>query len=746
MSRYLFALGQVVVRRRSWVLVIWVALLAAVITFALGAGGKTNDNFTVPGTESQDAVSVLQQRMPAYSGAQMQVVFATPGAKKVTDGQVTDRIEQVMSDLKRLPQVSTVVDPFQAQAVSPDQHVALGSVQFSVSAGDVDETTLDAVTRVAETVRHDGIEVEFAGAVYPGSAAEIPHSPEGLGIAAAFVVLLITFGAVVAAGLPIITALVGVGIGLTGILGVAAFVDVPSAATSLALMLGLSCGIDYALFILSRHRHHVVLGMTAAESIPLAIGTAGSSVVFAAVTVIIALCGLTVAGIPFLTVMGLTAAGAVLVAMLVALTLLPALLAYAGGSVATFIKPPLQPGKPEEVARIASYEPERTCGHAWGRFVTRFRIPLLVLGVAVLGVLAIPTLRMDLGLPNGASQPESSTAHKASELVSGSFGDGFNGPLLVVADLSDATTSDAAHTLMTRIQQEPNVAAVEPAASANKLVLIQVVPKTGPADSATTDLVNRLRDDRADIESDTGARYLVGGTTAANIDTSERLGAALPVFLVVVVGLALALLTIAFRTVLVPVSSVAGFILSVFAALGVQVAVFQWGWSGSLFDVTKAQTLSFLPIITLAIIFGLSSDYQIFVVSRIKEEYTRTGDAVRSVQNGVAHSARVVTAAALIMFAVFVAFTTVDNPIVKPLAFTLAVGVLLDAFVVRLTLVPAVMALVGDRMWYHPHWFGRYVPDLDIEGAEIEREHIVDIEPVAGQTVSSHRAEGGREM
>ncbi|MBF6180049.1 MMPL family transporter [Nocardia otitidiscaviarum] len=721
MSRFLFALGQFVARRRWWMLLLWIVLLVATAAFGMGAGGKVNDNFTVPGTESQDAVTLLKDRLPAYSGAQMQVVFATPGMAKVTDQPVVVRIQDVMSELKDLPQVADVVDPFESQAVAPDQRVALGNVLFAVSAGEVEESTLDAVERIADPAREAGLRVEFAGGVYPGFSAEIPHTPEVLGIIAAFVVLLITFGAVVAAGLPIVTALVGVGIGLAGILGVAAFVDVPSAATSLALMLGLSCGIDYALFILSRHRHHIVLGMTTAESIPLAVGTAGSSVVFAAVTVIIALCGLTVAGIPFLTVMGLTAAGAVLVAMLVALTLLPALLAFAGGLVAKFVTPPLQPGKPAEVARIATYEPERTFGHTWGRFVTRFRVPLLVAGIAVLAVLAIPAARMDLGLPSGATESETSTARKAYDLVSESFGAGFNGPLLVVADLSQATSADAAQTLTGRLQQDPDVAVVRPAAAGNGLVLLQVIPATGPADDATKDLVNRLREDREEIRSGTGATYLVGGATAANIDTSQRLGEALPVFLAVVVGLALVLLTIAFRTVLVPLSSIVGFILSVFASLGVQVAAFQWGWGAGIFDITKGQTLSFLPIIALAIIFGLSSDYQIFVVSRIKEEYTRTGDAIASVENGIAHSARVVTAAALIMFAVFVAFTTVDSPIVRPLALTLAIGVLLDAFIVRLTLVPAAAALIGARMWYHPRWFARYVPDLDIEGAELER-------------------------
>ncbi|WP_330256941.1 MMPL family transporter [Nocardia sp. NBC_00565] len=721
MSRYLFLLGRLVVRRRWWVLVLWVFLLVGGIIVAVGAAGKTSDNFTIPGTESQDAVALLQQRMPAFSGAQMQVTFATPGMAKVTDAQPSAEITRAMAGFKELPQVAAVVDPLESKTISPDQRVALGSVQFSESAGKVSEETLGEVDRIAAPARDAGLQVEFSGGVYPGFTTEMPETPEIIGIIVAFLILMITFGAVVAAGLPVGTALIGVGIGVTGILGIAAFVDVPAAALSLALMLGLSCGIDYALFILSRHRHNIVLGMSVAESIPLAVGTAGSSVVFAAVTVIIALCGLSVAGIPFLTVMGLTAAGAVLAAMLVALTLLPALLSLAGGSVAKFISPPLHPDRPEEVARIAAYEPERTMGHAWGRFVTRFRVPLLVAGVAVLVTLAIPVTRIHLGLPSGASQPQSSTAHKAYDLIDRSFGPGFNGPLLVAADMSRATDPNAAQALIARLQQEPNVAVVQPAGTGDGLLLIQVVPKTGPDDSATADLVTRLRDDRTAIEAGTGANYLVGGTTAANIDTSSRLAGALPIFLTVVVGLALILLTIAFRTVLVPLSSIVGFILSVFAALGAQVAVFQWGWGASFLGVTTGQTLSFLPIIILAIIFGLSSDYQIFVVSRIKEEYSRSSEAIASVQNGVAHSARVVTAAALIMFGVFVAFVTVDNPVTKPLAFTLAVGVILDAFVVRLTLVPAVMALIGDRMWYHPRWFARIVPDLDIEGTELER-------------------------
>ncbi|ATL69269.1 MMPL family transporter [Nocardia terpenica] len=722
MSRYLYALGRFVSRRRRWVLAVWLLLVAGAIAFGIGSGGKTNDNFAVPGTESQDAVALLQDRLPVFSGAQMQVVFAAKDAAKVTDPRPSAAIEKAMANLRDVPQVTTAVDPLQAKAVSPDGHVALGAVQFSASAGEVKPSTLDDARRAVQPAGDAGLEVEYSGAVYPGSSISIPSTPEIFGVVAAFVILLITFGAVVAAGLPIVTALIGVAIGVTGITGIAAFTDVPSTATSLGLMLGLSCGIDFALFILSRHRNNLMLGLEPEESIALAVGTVGSSVVFAAITVIIALCGLSIVGISFLTVMGLTAAGVVLVAMLVALTLLPGLLGFAGRTVTRFIADPLRPGHPEKIARIAALQPEHTRGHAWGRFITRFRIPVLAIGIALLAVMAIPVSRMDLGLPSGGSLPTSNTARKGYDLISDSFGPGFNGPLLAVVDVSHATDPNAVPTLAAGLQAEPDVAMVLPTISENGVALLQVVPKTGPNDPRTTDLVHRIRDDRTRIQANTGATFLIGGTTAANIDTSKRLGDALPLFLVVVIGLAMILLTIAFRTALVPITSIIGFVGSVFAALGAQVAVFQWGWGADQLGVVPGETLSFLPIIVLAIIFGLSSDYQIFVVSRIKEEHTKTGDTRTSVEHGVAQSARVVTAAALIMFAVFAAFITVDNPIIKPLAFTLAIGVLLDTFLVRLTLIPAIMAIVGNRIWYHPRWFARHVPDLDVEGATLEQE------------------------
>lgn len=723
MSRFLFSLGALSFRRRWLVLGTWLAVLAGVALAFVGFRGEPSDNFTIPGTESQRAVEQLQQNLPDFAGAQTQVTFAAPEGRVVTDPALAPRIDQAVAAANAIPDIAAAAGPTQTRQIAPDGRVGLGTVQWTAPIGEVSDSALSELDAAMQPARDAGLQVEYSGAVFPGYKVAVPHLPEIIGISVAFVILLITFGAIVAAGLPILTAGIGVGIGALGIFVVAAFVDMPTASLSLALMLGLSCGIDYALFVLNRYRNNLLLLMPRQEAAGLAVGTAGGAVVFAALTVIIALCGLAVVGIPFLTYMGVAAAVAVLIAMLISLTLLPALLGFVGGKVAKFIEPPLQPGRPKEVAQVAAYTPQRTMGAAWARFVVRFRKPLLIGGSAALLIIGLPALGMHLGLPSGSSQPESNTSRQAYDLTAEHLGPGFNGPLLVVADLSGATNPEAAQIIASNISREDGVVAAAPAGGDTRTAVIQVIPETGPNDTATADLVQRIRADRDTIQADTGATFLVGGNTASNIDTSDKLATALPIFLVVVVGLAFILLTIAFRAALVPITSIVGFLLSVFAALGAQVAIFQWGWGASLLGVTPGETISFLPIIALAIIFGLSSDYEVFVVSRIKEELANTGDATAAVRNGVGLSARVVTAAALIMFGVFIAFLAGSDPIIKSVGLTLAVGVFLDAFVVRLTLIPAVMAMLGDRMWKHSTWFDRYVPDLDIEGTALEAKH-----------------------
>jgi RND superfamily putative drug exporter len=719
MSTYLYRLAHLAFRRRRLVLALWLAAAVVAIAVAQASGGKTNDDFTIPGTEAQNASDVLSAELPAFSGGQSTIVFAARGAAKITDPASRAVITTALARVRSVPQVSSVVTPYENGLISQSGRIALSQVQWSAKAADVTDGNLDAVKDAMKPVQAAGIQVEYNGSVYPGWRTVVSEAPELIGLIVAFIILMITFGALAAAGMPILSAVIGVVTTLMGITAVASVLTIASASTTVALMLGLSCGIDYGLFILSRHRTNLLNGMTPEESVPLATGTAGSAVVFAAFTVIIALCGLTVVGIPFLTVMGLAAAASVSVALLIALTLLPAVLGFAGQKVARFTRLPGLGAHAERVARRSAADPDSTAGAGWARFVVRNRVLVLIGGVALLVVLAIPALSITLGLPSGASKPTSDTQRKAYDLTTEGFGAGFNGALLVV--VQDVTSPADTRQVAAALAKVPDVVKVTPLAARNGVSLIRVIPGSGPNASATTDLVHTLRDDRSAIEGSTGTHILVGGTTASNIDVSAKLSGALPEFLIVVVGLAFVLLTFAFRTIVVPVKSIVGFLLSMAAALGAQVAIFQWGWGRHIFGITPTETISFLPIIMLAIIFGLSSDYEVFVVSRIKEEYTKHGDARRSVRRGTGLSARVVTAAALIMFSIFVAFMFTDDPTIKAIGFSFAAGVLLDAFVVRLTLVPAVMAIIGAKVWYHPRWFARYVPDPDIEGQRLER-------------------------
>ncbi|MGW0659596.1 MMPL family transporter [Streptodolium elevatio] len=717
MSTYLFRLGRWAFRRRRWVLAFWLVVLVAAIVTATASGGQTNDEFTIPGTESQQTTDLLEQKLPALAGAQTQIVFAAPGGGSITEPAYQSAIQSALTQAKSVPQVVSVSDA--SQSVAPDGRVAQSFVQYSEDPAGVKDSSIDDLVKAMQPVRDAGVQVEYTGSVYPGWRIEVSETPELVGIAVALVILLVTFGALVAAGMPIATAVIGVVISLMGVTAVAAVVDVASASTTVAIMLGLSCGIDYGLFILYRHRNQLLRGTPTEDSVALALGTSGSSVVFAALTVVIALCGLAVVGIPFLTVMGLCAAAAVTIALLVALTLLPALAGFAGPTLIRFVSTRLRPGHHETVAKTAATEPARTFGAKWARFVVRFRIPVLFAGVALLVVLAIPALDIQLGLPTSGSQPTSTTERKAYDLVEDNFGPGFNGPLLVVAD--GAVSQDSVQQLAVALDQQPGVASAAPLAVNDQVAVVRVIPTTAPNDEETADLVHRIRDNRATVEAAAGGvPVTVGGTTASNVDVSQKLADALPVFLAVVVGLAFVLLTLAFRTILVPIKSILGFLLSVAAAFGAQVALFQWGWGEHIFGITPTETISFLPIIMLAIIFGLSSDYEVFVVSRIKEDHSETGDARGAVERGTAQSARVVTAAALIMFSIFVAFMFTDDPTIKALGFSFAAGVFLDAFVVRLTLVPAVMAIVRGKLWYHPQWFAKYVPDPDIEGKHLE--------------------------
>ncbi len=424
-------------------------------------------------------------------------------------------------------------------------------------------------------------------------------------------------------------------------------------------MLALACGIDYALFIVHRHRTQLEDGMAPEESVSRAVGTAGSSVVFAALSVVVALCGLALTGIPFLEVMGFTGAGAVLLALLISLTLLPAMLGFAGGKVLASRRP--RPRRGRRHARPGAAVP---AGQRWAALVVRRRTPLAIAVIALLALVALPALRLSLGLPASADLPTSSS-QAATTLITGNFGAGFNGPLLVVADVNAQNASSAVSQIDAALAPEPGVLTTSTLSAKAPLAVVEVIPRSGPNAAATATLVSDIRGLAPGIQQRTGASVLVGGSTASAIDTSNQISSDLPILLAVIIGFALVLLTFALRTPLVPLESVLGYLLSVFAALGAEVAVFQWGWAKQLLGVTPGVTLSFLPVIVLTIIFGLSNDYEVFVVSRIKEQFDRSRDARGSIRTGLAHSSRVVTAAGLIMALVFVAFTITNDPTVK---------------------------------------------------------------------------------
>jgi RND superfamily putative drug exporter len=521
----------------------------------------------------------------------------------------------------------------------------------------------------------------------------------------------------VAAGLPLLMAILGIGIGISLITAATGFVDMSAESSILALMLGLAVAIDYSLFIVSRHRVELANGKSLEEAIGTAVGTAGNAVVFAGTTVIIALAGLSVVGIPFLTTMAFAAAVTVFFAILIAISLLPAVLGFAGRRVLSRTV--------RKAGPAAAPTTSATMSVRWGRFVTGN--PLLVLLVAIvgLGVISIPAFQMDLGIPGDEVAPEDSTNRKAYDLIAENFGPGFNGPLLVVLDIPDGVDGEAAAgAVQAGLQAMDGIAFVAPPTvvpNAN-LGIISVTPTTAPSSVATTDLVHEIRDAADQLRDQTGVAIGVTGLTAFLIDVSARLGEALTPYLIVVVGLAIVLLLLVFRSVVVPLKATLGFLLTIGATFGAVVAVFQWGWLAGLFGVEQiGPILSFLPIFMIGVVFGLAMDYEFFLVTRMREEYVHGAEPKEAVVRGLGFSGKIVTAAAIIMISVFLGFVTDDNAIVKSIGFALAIGVLVDAFVVRLTIVPAVLALLGRAAWWLPRWFGAILPNVDVEGDRLRR-------------------------
>ncbi|HEY9425498.1 MAG TPA: MMPL family transporter, partial [Microterricola sp.] len=740
MATFLYRIGRFAYRRAWQVIGAWVLVLAAILGGGIALGGQFEESFSIPGTESQDTIDTLNAVFPQASGAAVETVFEVPDGASVEDAPYKDAIEQTITAIEDIDGVAAAISPFSeyaANAISDDEETAIARVQLEGASTDVTQETIDALTATGEIGRDAGMTVAFGGQVFQDTTFGLTIV-EVFGVLFAGVVLIITFGSLLAAGMPLLMALVGVGVAIGGILVAAAFGSVSSTAPMLAVMLGLAVGIDYSLFILSRHRQQLARGVDPEESAATAVATAGGAVVFAGITVIIALLGLLIVGIPFLSTMGIATAFAVLIAVLIAVTLLPAVLGLIKGKMSP------KPGSRADRRALADDDAKPTMGRRWVNTVLKAPIVAVVLVVGVLGTLAIPALSLDLNLPTGAAEPAGSTQREAYDMIADGFGPGYNGPLVVVVDITQTTDIvDDLDTIRAELEQLDDVAYVSqglPNPSVDTAIM-QVIPESAPDDPETKTLVQNIRDLAPEIEAELGTPIKVTGQTAVTIDISNRLSDALVPFALIVVGLSIILLMMVFRSIFVPIKAAIGFLLSVFAAIGATVAVFQWGWFSELLHIEQAgPILSFLPILLMAVLFGLAMDYEVFLVSGMREEFVKTGNARSSIVHGFQHSARVVTAAALIMFFVFFSFVPEGAGPIKGIAFALAIGVFFDAFLVRMTLVPAAMALAGKAAWYLPKWLARLLPNVDVEGEGL-RAHLDDL-AWARQQKSALTAEG----
>lgn len=666
------------------------------------------------------------------------------GEDELAEGEATleesaAEIEAGEEEFAAGARLAEITDGF--RVVNAEGTVALSQISVADAEGFIPPETTEAIQQIGSDLESEGIAVDFSKEI-TDDLSSLLGPGEVVGLAVAAVVLLVMLGTLVAAGLPILMALVGVGVGLTGALALSQWFDMQSITPVLALMLGLAVGIDYSLFLINRHRQQLRRGMDVRSSIALAVGTSGNAVTFAGLTVIIALAALTLTGIPFLGVMGLVAAATVAISVLVAITLTPAMLALIGQRVL-----PRRAREGHARHRESQEAHEADTGRGWAAVVQRRPWWAILAVLAIVAGLGYPTAQLRLGLPDGSSEPAGSTAYTTYDTVREEFGAGANGPVLVVAELdtpvADGTTAltTAQADLAEELMAVDGVQQVLPAGvnEARDVLAFQLQPEGGPAEASTEDLVDRLGTAVEQIGADQDATLGLTGQTVANIDVSERLADALPLYLVVVVGLSLILLLLVFRSIVIPLLATGGFLLSIAAAFGAVVSVYQLGFASSIFGVNEAgPILSFLPILLIGILFGLAMDYQVFLVSSMREEHVHGKDARTAVVTGFNHSARVVTAAAIIMISVFAGFVWAHLTMVRPIGLGLAVGVLVDAFLVRMTLTPAVMSLLGEKAWWLPRWLDRILPDVDVEGAQLERQlsgsaPVQEEEPSPGQ-------------
>jgi RND superfamily putative drug exporter len=702
LSSFLSRVGSFCFRHRRLVLLAWIVALVGCTIAGNVLSRPMVNNPTLPGTEAQLAIDVLNKEMPgvAPSGASAQIVVQAPEGSTLDDPEHQEAIDRLILAIERSPQVQRVSDPFEEAGVTEDRTVAHAEAQYSVDK--LSTKAYDALFHAREEAQKAGLTVEIGG--IPERQTEPPA--EIIGTAIAAVVLVITLGSLIAAGMPLLAALFGIGIGVALIRVATSFVNLEDNVTILAIMLGLAVAIDYSLFIVSRYRHEL-LSSEPEQAASTALATAGSAVVFAGLTVAIALAAMPIVGMPTLTAMGLAAATTVLIAILVALTLTPALLGFAKRRVLGGAIPGLRRRDTE------------ASNNRWARIITR-RPALAIIAVAILlGVIATPALDLKLELPDDSRAAPHLSARKAYDTLSDSFGPGFNGPLMIVVttDKDDVMPGVDAATKVTRGLDD--VAEIGPPFTneAGTTAVFQVVPRSGPSEQATRDLVADIRAKAAAAAGDVGTKLYVTGPTALTIDMTTKLNGALVPYLALVVGLAFVLLVIVFRSLIVPLAATIGFLLSIAATFGALVAVFDWGWFANLvgMDGQTGPVIALIPVFLVGIVFGIAMDYQVFLVTRMREEYDSGAAPHDAIVTGYSHGARVVTAAAIIMISVFAGFILGPDALVKEIGFGLAFAVLIDAFLIRMTFIPAVLGLFGAKAWWLPRWLDRALPNIGVE-------------------------------
>jgi len=701
-------------RKRWLVVLIWVALLAGIVIWSQTLGSAFSTDFKLPESDSQVALNLLQTRFPARSGATGDLVFKSAG--DIHDPAVQTAVGNVVNQILQVPHVTAVVTPYVpegATQTSPDGHIARAVIMFDAANHEIerDRATTSAIEKIVAGTQVQGLQFELGGQLF-ASQPNVGFT-DLIGLAAAVIILLVAFGSVLAMGLPIITALFGIGIGISSVSLFSHFISLPDFTTELASMIGIGVGIDYALFIVTRFRQGLDEGLSPEQSTATAINTAGRSVIFAGITVVISLLGMVLINIGFIQGLGIGAATVVAVTMLASITLLPAVLGFVRERIDRLRIPGAGQRKMAEQQRV---------WYRWGKVLEHHSWLAFLIGLAMVLTLAIPVLSIRLGSSDASAQPTSDTTRRAYDLEAEGFGPGSNGPLLLASQINGQADLATLKQVQQAAQADEGVAFVTPPVPNQDFsaAIIQVIPKTSPQDQGTVDLIYRLRQQilpAATAGSD--VQVHVGGLTASFDDLSQVLTNRLPIFIGTVLALSFILIMVVFRSILIPIKAVILNMLSIGAAYGVIVAVFQWGWGESLIGLGSTGPIeSFVPMMLFAILFGLSMDYEVFLLSRIKEEYDRTGNNSLAIVQGLSRTARVITAAAAIMITVFGSFVLGDNRIIKEFGFGLAVAVLIDASIVRLILVPATMEILGDANWWFPKWLG-WLPVIHVDAVEV---------------------------